>query len=71
MCKTEDERDGALKQYLGITLQEEERKGIRGMITELGRNKCYKIMEPLIWKIAEEALTHSRFINFSGPAPSS
>ena len=30
VCKTKDERDGALKQYLGITLQEEERKGIRG-----------------------------------------
>ena len=37
VCKTEDERDGALKQYFGITLQEEEREGIKGMSTELGR----------------------------------
>ena len=36
-CRTEDERIEALQRYFGITLTEEERLGIWGWATELGR----------------------------------
>jgi arylamine N-acetyltransferase len=36
-CETEEERIAALKEYFGITLTDEEKEGIRGTITELGR----------------------------------
>ncbi len=34
-CKTEPERVKALETHFGIVLSEEEKKGIRGMVTEL------------------------------------
>lgn len=37
MCRTEEERIDALKEYFGITLEKEEREGIKGMSTELSR----------------------------------
>lgn len=36
-CRTEEERVEALKKHFGIELSEEERLGIRGRVTELGR----------------------------------
>lgn len=37
VCRTEDERVDALKEYLGITITDEEREGIRAWETELPR----------------------------------
>jgi arylamine N-acetyltransferase len=37
VCKTEQERIEALKEYFGITLTEEQKEGIRGRVTELGQ----------------------------------
>jgi hypothetical protein len=37
-CETEGERVEAMRECFGIELTEEEREGIRGMVTELGRN---------------------------------
>ncbi|KAI9700019.1 MAG: N-terminal acetyltransferase [Candelina mexicana] len=34
-CETEEQRIGALEKYFGIALSEEEKDGIRGMVTEL------------------------------------
>lgn len=36
-CRTEEERVEALRKHFGIELSEEERVGIRGRVTELGR----------------------------------
>jgi arylamine N-acetyltransferase len=35
VCKNEDERIEALKQWFGITMTDEERQGIKGLVTEL------------------------------------
>jgi hypothetical protein len=35
VCKNEDERIEALKQWFGITVTDEERQGIKGLVTEL------------------------------------
>lgn len=35
VCKNEDERIEALKQWFGMTVTDEEREGIKGMVTEL------------------------------------
>ncbi len=37
-CETEGERVEAMREYIGIELPEEEREGIRGIVTGLGRS---------------------------------